>query len=676
MLARDVVAVGLAGVLGAGVCGCAPRGAPPGPTQCPPAAPASGDGVSHDGIGALTGSATDAWTIGSRRGPDGQFQRRVLLHWDGCDWKQEASPFDNSSDEYPLAVWANGSELWLSGSQSAPGGPGAYPRHCGRQRGRVFRQRDGVRQEVQVAEAGTRAAFAIGGSGSDDVWMLERDCAAIGGEGSTIRHWNGKSFVDVPAPQGLRSFASVWPSGPGDAWVGGEGGVAHWDGTAWRTFTLGEERIYALAGSGPTDVWARGKAMHRWDGRRWTEVTSPPTRPKGRATGMSGLGGVSGGHVFATDAEGNIYRSERAALKVIGRIRSWIGGTVGSPVTWQAFVSGRDELSLFLGDTAQRPAMRWSNGKWTVTAPDLAGEKGEAVVALWSDGSPRPWAAISFALASSSRAGEIRRWNGAKWEAVAPLDQFPKRFWGVAPDDIWLVGLGGASWHWDGKRWTAVPTGTSEHLFSVWGSSRGDVWAGGESGTLLRWDGAAWRPWSMLYQDGPTVVALAGTAEDFVIAAGPRFIGRWDGRGWIDGGEIDGGVRLYGGTADFQGAWGRSASDFWVVGTGGDVQRLDGNSYRVLPTPYVLHWDGKLWKRVETFGGASLRAITGTAANEAWAAGDGGTVLHWDGTDWVSVPSGTEEDLYAVAKTPDGAVWIGGAHGTLRRIGLRADPSP
>jgi hypothetical protein len=537
----------------------------------------------------------------------------------------------------------------------------------------VFRERNGVRKEMQPADAGTRAAFEIWGAGADDVWMLERACNAIGSDGATLRHWNGSAFSDVSAPKGIRSIGTVWGSGPRDVWVGGEGGLARWDGTAWRPFTLNGERIWTIAGSGPTDVWAQGKEMHRWDGNRWTDVPRAPTLPKGRATGMIWLAGAPGGHVFSADAEGNIYRAERASLKVIGRIRSSTGGVPRSPFYWQGFVSGRDELSLFIGDRAQRPVMRWSSGKWTVLAPELTGEKGEDVVALWSDGSSQPWAAVSFALAPGSRAGEIRRWTGEKWATVASLEQFPRRFWGLAPDDVWLVGLGGASWHWDGKRWSAIPTGTSEHLFSVWGSSSRDVWAGGESGTVLRWDGAAWRQWSTLYQDNHSIVALAGLGPDFVLAAGPQLIGRWDGRGWIDGGGIEGGVRLYGGTADFQGAWGRSASDFWLVGTGGDVQQLDRNSYKVLPTPYVLHWDGKIWKRVDTFGGAALRAITGTAANDAWAVGDEGTVLHWNGTDWMSVRSGTDEDLLAVARTPDGAVWVGGAHGTLRRI---ADPSP
>ena len=92
------------------------------------------------------------------------------------------------------------------------------------------------------------------------------------------------------------------------------------------------------------------------------------------------------------------------------------------------------------------------------------------------------------------------------------------------------------------------------------------------------------------------------------------------------------------------------------------------NSYHLLPTPLILHGDGLTWKRVKIAGGAPLRAITGTAANDVWAVGDGGTVVRWNGKAWASVPSGTTADLLAVTKAPGGSVWIGGVRGILRRL--------
>jgi len=324
---------------------------------------------------------------------------------------------------------------------------------------------------------------------------------------------------------------------------------------------------------------------------------------------------------------------------VIGRIRSWTGGVPQSPRSWRGLVVGRDELWLFVGAKPRPPTMRWSKGKWTVAAPETEEDKGEDVVALWADGATNVWAALSFPVAPDKRAGEIRRWNGKEWERAAVLDQFPKRFWGLAPDDVWLVGLGGATWHWDGKRWTSVPTGTSENLYAVWGANSRDVWIAGEAGTLFRWDGAAWRRWSTLNPNGRKVVALSGSGADFVLAAGGSVVARWDGRGWIDGGRSEDYALSWDGTADIQDAWGSSPRNFWLVGTGGDASPSErsgryGYTRRIAPTPYILHWDGRAW---------------------------------------AAVPSGTSADLLAVAKAPDGWLWIGGVNGALQRL---VGPSP
>src|SRR4029079_11559151 len=104
-------------------------------------------------------------------------------------------------------------------------------------------------------------------------------------------------------------------------------------------------------------------------------------------------------------------------------------------------------------------------------------------------------------------------------------------------------------------------------------------------------------------------------------------------------------------------------------GDAGPAERYgQGYTRHVEPTPYILRWDGRSWKRNKVAGGAPLRAITGTAANDVWTVGDRGTVLRWDEKTWSSVPSGTEADLLAVAKTKDGTVWIGGGNGRRQRL--------
>jgi hypothetical protein len=63
--------------------------------------------------------------------------------------------------------------------------------------------------------------------------------------------------------------------------------------------------------------------------------------------------------------------------------------------------------------------------------------------------------------------------------------------WGSGPSDIWAVGDGGATQHWNGSAWTSVASGTTRSLRGVWGSGPDDVWAVGYGGTIGRWNGAS-----------------------------------------------------------------------------------------------------------------------------------------------------------------------------------------
>lgn len=674
--ARAAVAFGLAGVLASGSLHARKRRGPP-PAQPPAALPALGKAemVSVE-VEQVTGTASDAWAIGTHRiRADWSVVSNLLVHWDGREWSEVELPFQRTVEHRLLALWANGRDVWLSvitlrhwrdDDESGRDRP-----DCSERSGQIFRRRNGQWQEIASSNTGAFAVHAIWGSG-DDVWMLDRPCDRSGQASTAIRRWDGKALADVSAPPDIRDPKVLWGSGRRDVWIGGEGGVARWDGAAWRTFPMGKEWIHALAGTGPADVWASGLALRRWDGKSWTEVVRAPVSRNRAGTGIGWLAGVPGGHLFATDIEGNIYRSDRATLSLIGRVRPWTAGEPRSPKLLESWAAGRDDLAIFVNGQARPPTMRWSKGKWTVTGSELETDAGEDVVALWSDGTT-VWAAISFRVAAGDRAGEIRRWTDTGWQRAATLEQCPKRIWGLGPNDIWAVGLGGASWHWDGKRWSSVPTGQTEHLYSVWGSSSQDIWAGGETGTLLRWDGTAWRLWSTLGAiDANTgVAALAGIGADFMFAAGGHRLARWDGRGFSDaaGGEYP---LSNSGSADVFGLWGASRSDFWLVGTGADVG-APGSSRsdyygKILPRPYIVHWDGKLWKRIVFNGGAALHAITGTSAKDVWAVGDRGTVLRWNGATWSSVLSGTEADLRAVARAPDGTIWIGGDRGTLLRL--------
>jgi hypothetical protein len=296
MLGKDAVVLGLAGVIG--VLACSERGET-GQKICPPPGPNAPAPFAGE-INEITGAAADAWAIGERRAPEGTFDRRVLVHWDGCDWRQEASPFDATPGENWLGLAARGRDVWLSSYQPSRW-TDKYGAGCPATGGRLFRRRDGRWQQIDRSRTGARKVYAIHANGPDDVWMLENPYNASGYDAAAVRHWDGKAFVDIGDPPGIRAPDALWSGGPRDLWVGGEGGVAHWDGAVWRWFAIEKERVQTIAGGGESDVWAFGTRVHHWDGSRWAEPSQPMLMRKTRGTGIQWLGAAPGGHTFATD---------------------------------------------------------------------------------------------------------------------------------------------------------------------------------------------------------------------------------------------------------------------------------------------------------------------------------------------------------------------------------------
>jgi hypothetical protein len=254
------------------------------------------------------------------------------------------------------------------------------------------------------------------------------------------------------------------------------------------------------------------------------------------------------------------------------------------------------------------------------------------------------------------------------------LQQFPTALHGVAPDDVWAVGFGGATWHWDGARWRPIPTGGRDNLYAVWGSKHDDVWTAGDRGVLYNWDGTSWRRWATfgLTSAVHPLRALSGTGSTDAWTVGQNHVFHWDGRGWSARGEGDAAI-AWQGTGHLVALYAASPSDVWAVGTGGEMEPINKRGgQRTLPRPLILHWNGREWSRLSGPGknpaAGMLQAVAGNSPTNVWAVGDGGTILRWDGRIWSDVPSPTREDLGAVAVTAEGRVFVGGANDTLRRL--------
>jgi hypothetical protein len=275
---------------------------------------------------------------------------------------------------------------------------------------------------------------------------------------------------------------------------------------------------------------------------------------------------------------------------------------------------------------------------------------------VWTAGYQQPQPGTATPLAE--------HWDGNGWRRTkTPLPEGQpygtlQSISVVSDDDVWAVGYasvvsGGASTtlaeHWNGKRWSVVPTAEPEGstwsaLQSVTAISADNVWAvgyfynSGDGGSVIEhWDGSQW-----------SLVASADPAGAY--------------------------------KPGLQAVTARSASDIWAVGSYFD----DSGAADTL----IEHWNGTKWRLVASpdepgSPDTELHAVTAPAKGDVWATGfafTGSTYIpvaaHWDGTSWqlmhAVVPNGSQDAyLYGVTAVGAHALWAtgyyitGGAYQTL-----------
>jgi hypothetical protein len=221
---------------------------------------------------------------------------------------------------------------------------------------------------------------------------------------------------------------------------------------------------------------------------------------------------------------------------------------------------------------------------------------------------------IVLALASMAGCPASDDDDSARWAVVqADLPGALLSVWGTASDDVWSVGAdagdgsGPQVVHFDGERWTHVPTGQTEgDLWWVFGFAGGPIYMGGEGGVIVR------------LQDGTFTPMLTP------------------------------------GTNTVYGIWGASPDDLWAVGgasdaTGGFAWRLVGDAWVDEPSlPAEVASDSALWK------------VYGTAGDDAWLVGSNGVALHWDGNALVPGSTGVGSSLFTVHQQGDHYAAVGG----------------
>ncbi len=185
--------------------------------------------------------------------------------------------------------------------------------------------------------------------------------------------------------------------------------------------------------------------------------------------------------------------------------------------------------------------------------------------------------------------------------------------WGSGPTDVYVVGmslstLNGYIMHYNGSSWTIVGTYANQRIDAVWGSGPKDVFAAGmdhiKSGSYVHhYDGTSWQTQMLPTSQQP--IGLWGTGSGpsqkvFLITFMPE-VWQYNGSGWV---KLNINLTL---STGFKAIWGSSASDIFVVGTGGTI----------------VHYDGKTWVTMTSSTSNDLAAIWGAGPKEVFAVGSG-----------------------------------------------------
>lgn len=241
---------------------------------------------------------------------------------------------------------------------------------------------------------------------------------------------------------------------------------------------------------------------------------------------------------------------------------------------------------------------------------------------------------------------------------------------------VFVVGDQGTILHGDGRRWSAVPSGTSATLHSVWAANATAAWAVGDGGTILRWNDA-WRP-----QSSGTAKILRGVHgrgdQDVWFSGYDMTLLHWNGSSMSSYGKpvlnipydsydtwisIDGHLwevldphypkdhPIQGGYVVMQhlsqplslsGApmevmwsiYGVTTHDVWTVGDNGSVFWWSDTLAR--------GWGGE---PRDSKVKSRLNDVFGLTPDDVWAVGNEGTVIHWDGNAWSRIPIGPAETV-------------------------------
>lgn len=460
-------------------------------------------------------------------------------------------------------------------------------------------------------------------------------------------------------------------------------GIIHYDGTTWKTMnvpTTGKHN--GIWGRSADDVYLGGDGgVFHYDGnteQQWTRLAVAP------GWEIMGVWGNSR-EVVAVGTNGRIVRQSPDTggrwMEMASRVTSHLYRVWGSDES-DFFAAGKD------GTIVRKSA---DTDEWSTMSPgvdshltDLFGLGPADVFAVGADGTALHccgWEQLEESRDSehlstlaavgdecvyaAGASGVIIRHDvnqGAGFETMeSGVSVNLQDIWGTDCDQgTIVVGDDGTILRHDGTRWSAMDSGVDSALYGVWGSRADNVFAVGDEGMVVHWNGAEWR----VLDVPPAVASLElvdvwGVDDNvvFMVSDGPTLV-RYEhdpltGMGdWLT-------MPYLQGLADVSAIWGSSACDVWAAGN-------ELMHYQCDETGSPGNWLPWNWSRDALL---DLCTIWGTAWNDVFMGGNDGALMHFDGTAWLPMRSPTNQTVNKLTGTDDGRfVYVLAANNRVYRL--------
>lgn len=322
---------------------------------------------------------------------------------------------------------------------------------------------------------------------------------------------DGFCHTTVPASQSLRG---VWSDGAGTTWaVSKEGAVLRYAGGSWTVHATDLGELFAIWGSGPTDLWIGGEStLYHGQGASPSTLAFTAMKTPGPTTPISSIWGTGADDVWATGGVNG--------APLLGRLLHFAGGEwsledVSADPIWMHRVFGSAASGVWIAGTVEERD-GWFSRRRVVVLRRSVGAKEFVAEALPRDpehaGAPigdlarftdaavsgdglsmwvlgRTGASIvSYLRATSTDGGNTFTWQFARTGTAVNPELHAVG--AVKADDAFVLGDFGRVRHWDGAEWTqsliTITKFPVTAAFHAIGGRPDDLWFVGDGVALHR----------------------------------------------------------------------------------------------------------------------------------------------------------------------------------------------